>query len=173
MITDILHQAMQELPGMMEDSSRWQSKLVDYHPPKVERIYTTEHFRTRIAYRVSLHRIYGCPTPALMHVHPWPSAVRIIRGSYIMESGKVNCCEYRRSLITRMVEGSEYEMRSKEDWHSVSPLNEPALTVMVTGIPFSIPHKSMAKQPQPGALRELDAFEFDDLFQEFKCALQK
>ena len=80
---DVLIEVEQALPQLLQDESGWQSVLVDYHPPTVERLWTTWQ-----GFRVYLHRIHPCEREqALFHPHPWPSAMRVLEGDYEMAVG--------------------------------------------------------------------------------------
>jgi hypothetical protein len=80
---DVLSQVEQALPLLLQDEKTWQSLLVDYHSPTVERLWTAWK-----EYRVYLHRIHPCEREkALFHPHPWPSAMRVLNGEYEMAVG--------------------------------------------------------------------------------------
>ena len=115
---------------MLKDESRWESVDIDYHPPRVERVWTQHG-----DYRVYLHRIHPCKlTTALYHPHPWPSAVRLVKGTYAMGVGREVdegiAPEFTASLI--LEERSQYEMTDINGWHYVQPLTI-CYTLMVTG----------------------------------------
>lgn len=126
----ILHQAENELPGLLKDESAWKSLFVDYHPPFVERLW-----RDWGEYRLYLHRIHPCEHgQALFHPHPWPSAIRILNGVYEMDIGfgTGNKAPPVAATIV-LATGSEYEMVHKDGWHSVRPIHTPSMSFMVTG----------------------------------------
>ncbi len=80
---DVLFHVEKALPQLLQDESAWNSVLVDYHPPTVERLWTAWQ-----GYRVYLHRIHPCEhEQALFHPHPWPSAMRVLDGEYEMAVG--------------------------------------------------------------------------------------
>lgn len=121
------------LPPSLHDEKVWKTLLVDYHPPIVKRVWGYYQ-----GYRVSLHKIYPCQEwEALFHPHPWPSAMRILSGTYEMA---VSCSEGKdvppvaAKLI--LTAGASYEMTHPDSWHSVRPLEEPVFSLMVTGIPW-------------------------------------
>lgn len=102
----------------------WKDVLVDYHEPFVERVWC--EFK---GLRVFLHRIHpSTPDKALMHGHPWPSAIRLLRGRYTMDVGRG----------TRVVlrEGCTYEMVSPDGEHAVIPNGAPSFSLMVTAPPW-------------------------------------
>lgn len=114
----------------------WQGLDITYHPPRVERVWC--QFGT---YRINLHRIYPCDTDeALFHPHPWPSAMHLLDGVYEMAVGYNKGS--KKPPIAALIEfpaGSYYEMSDPDAWHYVRPINGPALTVMVSGIPWGRP----------------------------------
>lgn len=143
MLTD-LHAALAGLSPLL-DWDGWHSLHVTYHPPIVERLW-----RPYGAHRLFLHRIHPCaPGEALLHPHPWPSAVSIVSGRYEMV---VAATSSRYSLVggkyvpeagsalTQMIltVGSEYEMVNPSGWHSVRPLEDPSLSVMLVGRPYDV-----------------------------------
>lgn len=122
----------------------WQTLDVTYHPPHVERVWCQWG-----AYRVSLHRIHPCkPEEALFHPHPWPSAIYIASGKYEMGVAEQY---YIPSLHTWMdpnpntlavklvlPAGTYYEMTTWTGCHYVRPIDEPVMSVMITGKPWKI-----------------------------------
>jgi len=130
-------------PGrsLLDDPEGWETLLVNYEPPWVERLW--RDFEG--GYRLYLHRIYPCEK-ALFHPHPWPSAIKVLSGSYEMGVG------YRHSrpgenqrtpdwtpspppiaATIVLTPGSSYEMIEPAGWHYVKPLVGPSLSIMVTG----------------------------------------
>lgn len=150
---DILRRVEEVLPELLLDEAGWETLFVDYHPPYVERLW-----RPWFGYRVYLHRIHPCSVAeALFHPHPWPSAMRIVSGTYEMAVGfgegeKVPPTAARIILST----GSEYEMTHPDGWHYVRPLGRPALSLMVTGTPWdrSSPKSEKALSPLTTAKRD-------------------
>lgn len=130
---DVLARLEAELPALLADDPAWQSLDIDYHPPRVERLW-----RSWGNYRVSLHRIHPCgPTDALFHPHPWPSAMRILEGTYEMAVG-YGAGSTPPPFAARLVSTGDlrYEMIDKDAWHYVRPIGKPAMTIMVTGTPW-------------------------------------
>ena len=79
----LLHAIEADLPLLLTNTDGWASLDIDYHPPRVERV-----FRDLDGARVSLHVIHPCePEQALFHPHPWPSAMRVLSGTYEMGVG--------------------------------------------------------------------------------------
>ena len=80
---EVLDRVIRAMPQLLTDTAAWKSVDVDYHPPRVERLW-----REFEEYRVCLHRIYPClPSEALLHPHPWPAAMLLLSGSYAMGVG--------------------------------------------------------------------------------------
>lgn len=109
----------------------WKSKLIDYEPPIVERVYTQLG-----DIRLSLHFIHPCEE-ALIHPHVWESGMHILEGQYEMSlyypesDGELKCVA---SLITE--KDFYYEMMERKAQHYVRPIGGICKTVMVTGKPI-------------------------------------
>jgi hypothetical protein len=131
---DVLIQVEQALPQLLQNESDWQSLLVDYHPPMVERLWTTWQ-----GYRVYLHRIHPCEREqALFHPHPWPSAMRVLDGEYEMAVGFGTGSSTPPVAALLIARGDfRYEMTHPDSWHYVRPLGNPTLSLMVTGKPWA------------------------------------
>ena len=131
---NLLHSVESALPTLLRDEGKWKSVFVDYHHPFVERLWCDWHEA-----RVYLHRIHPCEAgEALVHPHPWPSAMKVLSGRYEMGTG------YGKGMVkppikeVRVFEaGSEYEMTDPDEWHYVRPLSGPSISLMVTGKPWS------------------------------------
>lgn len=132
---EILHQVEQKLPELLKNLLDWNSVDVDYHDPRVERLW-----RQYDENRIMLHCIHPCKTEdALMHPHPWPSAMRILEGVYEMG---VSYSDQRRvsppiAAKINLVAGVDYEMTDPDGWHYVRPVNGRVYTIMVTGAPWN------------------------------------
>lgn len=123
-----------DLIPLLQKPDIWNSLDVDYHPPRVERIWTEWN-----EYRIYLHCIHTCEKEeALYHSHPWPSAMKIISGIYEMGVGfktpeNVNIKTCATVILNS---GTYYEMLNKEGFHYVRPLTKCTFTIMVTGKPW-------------------------------------
>jgi hypothetical protein len=127
---DLLHAAERELPALLATALGWRSYRIDYHPPFVDRVM--REWRDGKLY---LHRIHPCaPEEALFHPHPWPSAMRVLEGTYEMTVGH-GAGEAAPPIAARLIVsgGMEYEMTDRDGWHAVRPIGGPAMTVMVVG----------------------------------------
>lgn len=122
------------LPYLLTNESLWHSLYVDYAKPYVERVYTNWN-----GLRINLHRIKACESQeALFHPHPWPSAMRIVEGSYEMGVGYSSTDEIPPAAATVVLPaGAAYEMVHPDGWHYVHPLSNHSLTVMVSGEPWN------------------------------------
>jgi hypothetical protein len=145
---------------MLEDESPWQSLYVDYHPPTVERLWTTWHL-----YRVYLHRIHPCEREqALFHPHPWPSAMRVLEGEYEMAVGFGPGMEEPPVAALMVSRGDfRYEMTHPDSWHYVRPLGQPTFSLMVTGSPWT---RTSHKSEKP--LHPLSAEQREEIFRFFR-----
>lgn len=126
----VLAQVERKLPELLRQEELWKSLDVDYHPPRVERLWM-QFGDTRIY----LHCIHPCePNEALFHPHPWPSAMRIIHGRYEMGVGYGEGNE-APPVAAKLVlpAGTLYEMNNPHGWHWVRPVETPCYTMMVAG----------------------------------------
>ena len=64
---------------LLSDSSVWSSLDVNYHPPRVERLFINHE-----GYRIYLHLIHTTDEDCLFHKHNWPAALKQVWGSYEM-----------------------------------------------------------------------------------------
>jgi hypothetical protein len=139
---DVLAQVEEALPELLRDEAAWLSVLVDYHPPKVDRLWQSWR-----GYRIYLHRIHPCAKgEALFHPHPWPSAMRVLEGEYEMAVGfGPGMVEPPVAALVVVSGGVRYEMAHPDSWHYVRPIGGTTLSVMVTGKPWGREaHKSTA-----------------------------
>jgi hypothetical protein len=119
--------------GLLGDPGGWNTLDVDYEPPRVERLW--REFEDG---RLYLHRIYPCAR-ALYHPHPWPSAVKILWGSYEMAIGhRVGMPGETPhppvyAALQVLTKGCAYEMIEPGSWHYVRPLGGLSYSLMVTG----------------------------------------
>lgn len=129
---DTLKEVETSLLNLLNED-RWNSLLIDYEVPVVERVWTQWG-----QYRICLHRIHPCQKP-YFHKHPWPSAMRIVEGKYEMSvgygKGDQEPLHAAKIILTA---GSTYEMVEPDGWHSVNPVAEPVMSVMVIGKPWRI-----------------------------------
>jgi hypothetical protein len=127
---DLLAAAEADLPRVL--AGPWHSLAIDYHPPRVDRLWCAWR-----DCRLYLHRIHPCTAAeALFHPHPWPSAMRVHRGTYEMGIG------YGKTtppIAARVIASGPmaYEMTDPDAWHYVRPLGDVAITVMISGAPWS------------------------------------
>jgi len=130
---NVLYKAEQDLPKLLSTKSIWNSLLIDYNKPYVERLWCTWG-----EYRINLHRIGHCTTAeALFHPHPWPSAMRLVSGQYKMGVGYSASESTPRCAATVVLNpGSVYEMTELHGWHYVQPVTDNTLSVMITGRPW-------------------------------------
>ncbi|MFT5679577.1 MAG: hypothetical protein ACI8RZ_000481 [Myxococcota bacterium] len=130
---ELLADVESELPALLADGG-WRSLDIDYHPPRVERLY-----RPWRDLRLNLHRIWPCEVnDALFHPHPWPSAMKVLSGTYRMAVGYGAGTTTPPVMATILLRaGSCYEMSDPDAWHDVRPLGGPSLSIMLTGKPWA------------------------------------
>lgn len=146
-----------KLPALLQnDETLWNGVWVDYDKPNVERVWCQWG-----DYRICLHRIHPCnPGEPFYHPHPWPCSMRIFKGNYEHGIGYGAGMEPPPIkdvyILSPNSEHESYEMTDRDDWHYVRPINEVAMTIMVSGKPFDPPrvmpklpeNKSMALAPE-------------------------
>lgn len=134
------------LPALIERRDTWKSIDVDYEPPRVERVWRDVDMADGdIPYgmRVCLHRIHACKE-ALYHPHPWPSAMLVLDGVYEMRVGLATKIEQgkpaephpHRATTLHLTKECVYAMTNPSAWHSVRPLTDTALSMMIMGKPY-------------------------------------
>lgn len=130
---EALESVERALPLLLADPDAWRTLDVTYHPPRVERVFL-QHGELR----VSLHCIHACErSEALFHPHPWPSAMRILSGSYEMAVGHGSGRDAPPIAATMITgPGTSYEMTEPDAWHYVRPVGGAVYTLMVTGKPW-------------------------------------
>lgn len=134
---ETLRQIEEQLPKLIENRAAWKSLDVDYEPPRVERVWREVEL-DGTPYRVCLHRIHPCER-ALMHPHPWPSAMRVVDGSYEMivghggVDGMSGTQGYHKTATLILTKGAAYEMVDMDGWHNVRPVGNVAYSLMVMG----------------------------------------
>ena len=130
-----LYEIESQIPGLLRQAG-WNSMYINYHPPVVERLW-----RQIGDYRVYLHRIHPCSKEqALVHPHPWPSAIRVLKGCYEMGIGYGKGMDEPPIACKMIIEASfVYEMVEPDGWHYVRPIDEPSYSLMVTGKPWDRP----------------------------------
>lgn len=138
---DLLSQVEKELPALLLEQG-WKSVDITYHDPRVERVW-----RQWGENRISLHAIHPCPpSESLFHPHPWPSAMRIVKGKYEMSVGYGKGIELPPEVCKLiLVDGCSYEMTHPDGWHGVRPLDGICWTVMVSGKPWN---REVNEKPQ-------------------------
>lgn len=137
------------LQDLLSNPLIWSSLDIDYHPPRVERLWTQV-----AGYRLCLHRIHKCkPEEALYHPHPWPSAMKIIDGSYEMGIGYEMKKDNIKTLANVILSpGSYYEMDEVDGCHYVAPLTPFIHSIMLIGKPWEKPSplaKGSSKKLKP------------------------
>lgn len=113
----------------------WSSLDVDYHPPRVERLF----MNLEDGYRLYLHCIHGTKDDCLYHKHNWPAALKQVHGSYEMgitysEEEISSSQAHRLPTIAKFIihEGTYYEMTQTDALHYVRPITPFSLSIMLT-----------------------------------------
>lgn len=159
---EVLHDVETKLFELLKNPEQWQSLMINYHPPIVRRVW----MQLPGDIRVYLHQIDPCEAEdALMHPHPWPSAIKLRSGMQEVGVGYGKGNDVP-PLAARMIlaTGSEYEMIDPDGWHYVRPLEKPSFSLMVTGKPWDRPFDVKPERP----LKPLSQFRKMELIEEFR-----
>lgn len=149
-----LFRLKRELPSLIANpNTDWRTLNVLYEEPRVERVWAQVG-----DLRLYLHRIHPTPKP-FFHPHPWPSAIYLKAGLQIMNVGYglPDGAPPPVATTLHLVAGASYEMTHPHSWHSVEPLDEPSLSLMVSGIPWATtapkPAQRAANRPLSDAVK--------------------
>lgn len=124
-----------ELLRLIGTPEIWNSLDIDYHPPRVERIWC-QYGKERIY----LHIIHPCKAhEALYHHHPWKSAMWVISGRYQMGVGYQVGKEIKTVATVDVFDGMFYEMIEPTGMHYVRPVDNICVTIMMTGETWDLP----------------------------------
>lgn len=150
--------------------SGWNSLDVNYHHPRVERLWRPFEGE----YRLMLHCIHPCtPEESLYHPHPWPSVVRVIQGTYWMKAGSGPGLDPPPITMDVMIKAWPnsnfvYAMLHPDGWHQVVPLERPVYSVMVIGKPWNRPIPEVSEVIK-GSLPPLSPIRVEELLAEFRA----
>ena len=132
MIEELKRIEKEVLPEWLASPDDWQSLDIDYHPPRVERLW-----RQMDENRVFLHYIHPCaPEHALLHPHEWKSAMHVLNGGYEMGIGYSASTEAPPIMMKLLNNSGDfyYDMTDGDMWHYVRPLSH-SMTTMLIGPP--------------------------------------
>jgi len=152
---------------LMLNNCRWNGISIDFAPPKMIRLWASYN-----GIKACLHKIYPISADNIekpfLHPHPWPCAIKVLKGAYEMEMGHSTTLSPPLISIKFVVSAdSSYEMLYKDIWHSVNPINDdPVYSIMLIGKKWD--RKMLKKNTSsPRILNELEKEclinEFDQL----------
>lgn len=147
-----------ELPYLLTQPQLWQSLFINYEKPFVERLWCPWK-----EYRLNLHRLLPCEAEeCFVHPHPWPSAMKIVKGNYRMSVsyGAGLKMPPVDSMMFDLTAGSSYDMTDPNMWHAVQPLDEPVWSIMLTGRPWG---RAMPKSERI-TLSSLPEYKIEEMF---------
>ncbi len=123
------------IPVLLLRHDEWRSMDVNYHPPRVERLFM-DHGD---GYRIYLHVIHRTDEKCLYHKHKWPAALKQVWGSYKMgitySPDEISSDEAHALPDLACFEigaGSYYEMTQTDAAHYVRPVTETSGSIMLT-----------------------------------------
>lgn len=147
-IGNVLLEAEKDLPRLLKTWRDWRTLDINYHPPRVERLWQPYQQGTRIL----LHCIHPCTEgDALLHPHPWPSAMRIYQGQYKMLVGAGAGVEPPPVVLSSEVDATpktlyRYTMTHPDGWHAVIPTRNKVYSLMVIGKPWDRPIPAVTEE---------------------------
>jgi hypothetical protein len=147
------------LPDLLRDKDKiWKTVDVIYHPPHVERCWMQLE-----DVRLFLHCIHPeeDAMKCLWHPHDWPSAMKIVSGTYAHDIAiSQGYDDFRFKDLTpevtdwlarsEVTAGTYYEMSHPMAWHRVRPIGQPVYSLMIAGPLYEEPEpsrKPLEKQP--------------------------
>ncbi len=146
------------LPKLLESMDGWSARLLTNEKPHVERL-----FREDGDNRIYLHRIHKCDSDeALFHSHPWPAAMRVVQGWYKMHIGICTEISFHNAATLIIGPGTIYEMNNVNAKHSVCPVTDTTLSLMVTGPIWS------KSKVEPKRNPDLDSVRAEKLLEDFR-----
>lgn len=130
---DKLYYFQSILGTLLHSGTEWNTLDINYERPHVKRVW-----RQIGDFRINLHEIIPCdPTVTFFHPHRVPSAMKIESGRYGMDIGYgPGLIDPGKMMKVILPAGSYYEMTDPDSWHSVYPIDEPVMSLMVTGKPW-------------------------------------
>lgn len=164
------------LLDLLKNPLIWNTLDVDYHHPRVERLWTQIEDS-----RLMLHVIHPCESSeSLYHPHAWPSVMHVLKGKYEMGlampyspgfielHGLNGYWRGNKSTLIRPTDShwikeicrlelsgdNYYSMLEPKGWHSVRPINEPSYTIMYSG-PLYDEHQRVKINKTWGELKPL------------------
>lgn len=150
------------LPSLIKQGDLWHSLDVNYEPPRVERLWMQLN-----DLRVYLHIIHPCQE-ALFHPHPWPSAIKILRGTYEMGIGFGRGRKSPPKAATvNLTKGATYEMIDPNGWHYVRPPSTQVYSIMITGKPWNRWSPGPKPEVKLGPLSEDGRFHLLKVFDQY------
>lgn len=159
------------IPVLLRQPEKWKSLDVDYHPPRVERLFLNHGD----GYRIYLHVIHKTEDECLYHKHKWPAALKQVYGSYKMgvtySENEISSDEAHALPDLACFEisaGSYYEMTQTDALHYVKPISPFSCSIMLTNdlYPEHIYRKEAVDRPLHG-LSDLRKLEILDLFNRY------
>lgn len=167
-VLEVLYAAMDDLPSLMEDPTRWTTLVINLRRPHTYRAAIAYPYEGH-QYRICLHRFDACEdAEAFVHPHPWPGAFWVLEGSYRMRVGRSPDRFSEPTHFDSMVltPGSRYTITHPLVWHSVAP-EETAWSMMVNGEPWDPKWIAHSKAPSTKG-KDLQTMTGDQLAEHFK-----
>lgn len=167
----VLHYLEPTIQELLEIPEIWKTLDVNYHPPRVERLYTIFE-----EYRIFLHVIHRTENKCLYHKHRWAAAFKQLFGSY--EMGITYSSEEIESDVAHglpdlakfiISKGSYYELTQTDALHYVKPISDKSFSIMLTKNLY--PEASFRKESLEIKLDELSESRKIELLTTFKMLM--
>jgi hypothetical protein len=161
----------EELEDLLENGV-WNSLHIDYHPPRVERVWIQLGEN-----RLSLHVMHPCEEgESLRHPHAWKTGFHILpigNGKYEQEFSlaAVDSMISEKHLfmpLSKMIVSGEmyYEMTNKNCGHYVRPIDAPIYSIMLNG-PVVWPENKLEPTHKLLPLQPERVIEIKNIFKEY------
>jgi hypothetical protein len=158
----LINQAVSCLPSLLSDEAiEWQTRFVDFSYPSFRQLAC----RWNNGLRLVLHEFYRGDVvgPLNTHHHPWAHAVRILEGGYRMRVGSSppSSSESAAACVLDLFAGASFSMVHPDGWHSITPLTDRIIAVMITDKPWDFMQAHVPRSPT--AIRTLSKEEVDTM----------
>lgn len=157
------------IPSLLVQPDKWKTLDVDYHPPRVERLFL-EYGK---GYRIYLHVIHRTDSECLYHKHKWPAALKQVYGTYRMgltysekELGSQEAHALPDLACFEVSAGSYYEMTQTDALHYVKPISPFSCSIMLTNDMY--PEHVFRKEALSSELKELSQMRKLEILELFK-----
>jgi hypothetical protein len=171
----LIEEALADLPRLLLNDSdvSWQTRYVTYQNPTFFQMACRWKYSLRLVLHVFLRPQEESSSSQRQdfnsHYHPWKHAVKVLDGCYRMRIGANDHFSpeaFSRPVCTVDVgKGAVFSMLDPTGWHSITPLTDTVVAIMLTDKPWEF---MMSHVPRcPSSTREMSAEEIHHMKQIF------